>query len=376
MLMRKHQRQKVIILIIFICGGLYSCSLDNSSPSPQPQSPCETRGVWLWGASIDSPQKRNTVIQTLTNAHINTIFVAAPRVESHYGHGNEEDFNEFIKIAFEKGFSIHCWLSNARRPGGGVLADFRDPVEQQTQTAWVKTLMSRFGQYLHGVHLDYIRFTNGEPVNEEGKMDGVTETIRQISRMLKSSFPGKYLTATCLRLVPSRVERYSGNPLWTENVPQWFRNWFAQNRGGMYDQNNTAFVPMHMKYQQNPIAWLNEKIVDFVTPMEYSTHDDEWNPALDYCKSFNRFVGNPITSIYMGLGWMPPTSAESHKGFDAPGLVRKIKYGRSAGMKGFVIFIFFNEGADDNTLIQALTVNSAMNGNDAPFKNTAPSCLK
>jgi len=57
-------------------------------------------------------------------------------------------------------------------------------------------------------------------------------------------------------------------------------------------------------------------------------------------------------------------------------VVRKIRYGRSIGMNGFVIFILANHETDDSALIDALTVDSATNGNDAPFKEWVPSCLE
>jgi len=56
-------------------------------------------------------------------------------------------------------------------------------------------------------------------------------------------------------------------------------------------------------------------------------------------------------------------------------MVRKIKYGRQAGFKGFVIFELSAFRAIDQILIDALSVDSAANNFEAPFKNPSNSCL-
>ena len=81
----------------------------------------------------------------------------------------------------------------------------------------------------------------------------------------------------------------------------------------------------------------------------------------------------------MGLFWS--------KGYNSdPALVtQKIEYGRSIGLKGFVIFQLAEwdrdanngEGAfiDDSPLLNLLTVDSAANNYQAPFKEPIDSCL-
>jgi len=365
--------------LMLTCGT--SCNLKSNQKSQQPQDPpgetrCETRGTWLWASSIDSENKRAVVLQKISNANLNTVFVSIPSINGNHGYGTADAFLEFIKEAKILELSIHGWMSNGRRKGRDVQADFRNPGEQDAQVQWVNDLMNLYGDYLDGVHLDYIRYIDGEAVNLDKKMDGVTETVRKIANHLKTNFPGKFLTAAVFREEPSREEVYRDPPLWVEDVPQWFREWYAAHPGSIYHGSGWVYVPMHMKYQQNPVGWLKEEIMDAVMPMKYTIHDDEWNQTADYFKSFNTFVGNEPTATCMGIGWLPKTSDSSNRGFDPPGVVRKIRYGRSIGMNGFVIFILANHETDDSALIDALVVDSGTNDNNAPFKEWVPSCLK
>ena len=61
-------------------------------------------------------------------------------------------------------------------------------------------------------------------------------------------------------------------------------------------------------------------------------------------------------------------------GYDADGVANKINYGRTQGLKGFV-FYELNGGSHDQDLINVLTIDSADNGNNAPFKSQIQSCF-
>lgn len=348
-----------------------SCRLGGQEDQPlEPEVPCETRATWLWASSIDSPEKRASVLQKISAAHLNTVFVSIPAINQNFGFGKAKDFLAFITGAKKQGLSAHGWMANGMRKGRKVEIDLRDKKEQEAQVQWVLKLMDQFGDHLDGVHLDYIRTMKPGAVNHQGKMAGVTTTIRKINNRLKTDYPGKHLTATCIRLKPKKEESYKDPPGWIEDVPRWFRDWYAANPGSIYHGPDHVLVPLYMKFQQNPIGWLKESIVENVMPMQYTIEDKRWKREIDYFKSFNEFVGNDPTRIYMGISWQPK------KGFDPPGVVRKIKYARFIGMKGFVIFILCNHEYDDSPLIRALSVDSALNDYDAPFKKAVPSCLE
>lgn len=360
----------VISIQLMLTPVLYCQAKEERSSAPGVRVvECETRGTWLWASAIDSPEKRAHVLELINRARLNTLFLAIPSLQGNYGHGERSAFEDFIKRAVAQGVDVHAWFTCARRPGRGKYADFRTPAEQRAQAQWVDSVMDSYGKYLTGAHLDYIRFTRGEAVNADGKMDGVTATIRGIREMLNKKHPGKYLSATCQRLVPSREESNTG-------TPAWFSEWYAANPGSIYHDAVYARVPMHMKYQQNPVGWLKENIVDAVMPMQYSILDTQWKQSVNLFKSFNQHVGNNPALIYMGLGWIPKPTPGSQKGYDAAGIVRKIKYGRSVGMKGFIIFLLANQDHDDTPLINALTGKTAANEFDPPFENPVPSCFQ
>lgn len=366
--------------LMLTCGT--SCNL-KSTGEPQKQDPpapqktdCETRGTWLWASSIDTADKRAAVLQKISNANLNTLFVSIPPITGNHGYGTADAFLEFIKEAKILELSVHAWLANGRRKGRDVQVDFRDSNEQDAQVQWVTEIMNLYGDYLDGVHLDYIRYTEGEAVNLDKKLDGVTETVRKIKNRLDSHFPGKFLTAAVFREARSKEEAYRDPPLWVEDVPQWFREWYAVNPGSIYHGPDFVYVPYHFKYQQNPIGWLQDNIVTAVMPMQYSTWEDEWKLTADIFESFNSFVWDAPTGVYMGIGWLPKTSETSHRGFDPEGVVQKIAYGRAIGLKGFVIFILANHETDDSAVIDALSVDSEINNNNAPLKEWVPSCLQ
>ena len=135
-----------------------------------------------------------------------------------------------------------------------------------------------------------------------------------------------------------------------------------------------------MKYQQDPVGWLDASIVDGIMPMQYTMDDAAWNEEVDTLKAFLGYLGHDVSRVYMGLGWLGTEDNHPDWGFDAEGIVRKIKYGRSQGLKGFVIFQIggYNSpghGEGDWTLVEALAIDSAANNFDAPFKDWIPSCL-
>ncbi|MCP5106948.1 MAG: hypothetical protein GY950_26425 [bacterium] len=366
-----------VLVLVSLITCCISCQIKKTISQPQPSSaPCETRGTWLWASSFDTPEKRTVALDSIAQGNLNTVFVSIPPIGGNFGYGSPEDFLAFIKEAKNQGLSLHGWMSNGRRNGRNNTIDFRDAGEQDAQVVWVLDLLVRYGDYLDGVHLDYIRPMYGGAVNRDGIMDGVTATVRKIYDNLKYSYPGKYLSAACFRETPVKEESYRDPPLWVEDVPQWFRDWYADHPGSIYHGPDYVCVPKHLKWGQNPVSWLNEPIMSAVMPMQYTINDDVWNQTVDTFKSFNQYVGNKPETAYVGLGWVPQSDDAPDRGCDPPGVVRKIKYGRSIGMKGFVIFILCNHGFDDSPLLKALSEDSEANGYDAPYKTAVPSCLK
>ncbi len=336
---------------------------------------CETRGTWVWASDIETYTKRNEVFQKLNDAKLNTIFIMIPSFNNNWGYGSQYIFLNFIMEAKNKGYSVHAWFPINRRlwASGITYLEYRDVIEQEAQSQWVQDILSAYGSYLNGIHLDMIRYLEWDEVNNEGKMDGVTATVKKIHDDLKLNYPNMTLSAAVFTLTSSRFDRKDSGELWFSQVPVWYRNWCDNNPGTTYTNDNYYYEgPHHMKVQQDPIGWLRDGIIDAIMPMHYAMDDTYWNSEINFWNSFNRFVGNDIKTVTIGLAW-------KRNKYNAPGVVRKIKYARSQGLNGFALFKLFNEDIDnieDKALIDALTIDSLENDNNAPFKDAVPSCLE
>ncbi|MCP4215160.1 MAG: hypothetical protein GY765_10905 [bacterium] len=347
-----------------------NCLIRVSGGTSSGTGQCETRGTWIWASSIQNAARRQTLFEKLEAGRFNTVFVSAPRIGGNFGHCNHSNFLAFITEAKSRGLSVHAWILNhGRLWHTGVRAvEFTQTSEQNAQVAWVMDIMNTYGTYLDGIHFDYIRYLHSDVPNINGRMDAITTIVKRVKADLDADFPGKVMTAAVFKNYP-----YLGDHPSQNDPPEWFTNWRLANPGSVY---GTDANPQHMFYQQDPVTWIREGGMAGIMPMQYATDDTIWKTTLERYISFNEHSGDP-GKIYMGLGWMQQPDPRSSKGFDAPGIVRKIKYARSRGMNGFVLFILDNvhHNADDYELINALTTDSDDNDFEAPFAENVASCL-
>ncbi len=332
---------------------------------------CETRGSWIWASGIDSLEKQAILFQKLEQANMNTILLSAPPIGGNWGYGSHEMFLACIMEAKERGISVHAWIANTRRLWYSDITDvdYTDPAEREAQSQWVQDIMAAYGDYLDGIHLDYIRYRIPTLVNEDGKLDGVTAAVRKIHDDLNANYPGKLLSAAVFNLKGNKFDRKDDGSIWFSQVPTWLVNWCADHPDTYYTSSlNYYYGPHHMQYGQNPVGWLNEGIIDRIMPMQYTLDDEMWQRDADYWKSFNQYVGNDFTRVHTGTAW-------KNDKWDPAGAIRKIKYDRSIGLKGTFLFLLQNHETDDTPIIEALTIDSEANDFDAPYKSPAPSCM-
>lgn len=332
---------------------------------------CETRGSWIWASGIDSLEKQAILFQKLEQANMNTILLSAPPINGNWGYGSHAMFLSCIIEAKKRGISVHAWIANTRRLWYDDIldVDYTDPAEQAAQSQWVQDLMGAYGDYLDGIHLDYIRYRIPGVPNEDGKMDGVRATVRRIHDDLEANYPGKRVSASVFNLNGNKFDRKDDGSIWFNMVPTWFVDWCADHPDTYFTSSlNYYYGPHHMQYQQDPVGWIKEGIIDRIMPMQYTLEDDMWQRDADLWKSFNQYVGNDFTRVHTGTAWKDDK-------WDPPGVVRKLKYDRSIGLKGTFIFIMQNHETDDTPLIEALTIDSEVNGFDAPYKTPVPSCM-
>lgn len=327
---------------------------------------CEVRGVWLNPPAFNTPTTRAETLAKINAGHINTVFMLAPPIAEFKGWSDPDAFSAMIADLKDVGVSVHIWVANLYRVVG-TSADFRDPAEQAAQVAWADALLSAYPQ-VDGYHLDYIRSENLMPVNESGWLDGVSATVSAIADHMAQNYPKYHLTAAVWRVSPESAD------FTTEDIPQWFLDWYNANPGNPYDHPDylgTTSVPVNMKVQQDPVSWMRDTAITGVIPMEYCTNDNWWQAEVDHWRLFMDDQGQDMNQIFMGVGWLDTQWSD----YDPPAVVRKIKYGRTQGVGGFVIFELGYSEADDWPLMNALTIDSTENEYDAPYETWVSSCL-
>jgi hypothetical protein len=343
----------------------------------------ELRGVWLNPYAFDDANREET-LRKITAANLNTIFAASPYINGNYGETDPKDYYELIRSARSLGLSVHGWICNHRRLGRGNGIDFTNPQEQKAQVKWALDLLDKYPE-LDGVHFDYIRYKEWSRC-DAAKISGINATIRQVYEAIKSKYPDKFLTATSFVAASASYNgrRSNGRLLWEGEVPQWFRDWHSTNPNNWYSMRHVRYSrlkkewllgPSHFNYQQDPVTWIKEGILDGVMPMQYSSNRRTWHSEVDLWKCF---MNGNLERVYIGLGWLVEKGHTDWR-YDPAALIRHIKYGRSQGLRGFVIYQFgFNQlpkNVDDWDIVNALSIDSWINGNDAPFKYPALSPL-
>jgi hypothetical protein len=193
-------------------------------------------------------------------------------------------------------------------------------------------------------------------------MDAITDTIRQIRNVIDNSFPSKKLTAAVFK-----TEKNYINPS-KEYIPSWFVDWNASHPNNQYFTANSPnyYIPVFMKFQQDPVYWIQSGLVDVIFSMTYTSNDTYWQSELFQYQSF---LGNYYSLHFgMGLGWYQYYDESDQSwhgpGFDPDHIIRKISWGRTQGLKAFSIFELGNsKDADkDWMLIQKL------NCSECPFE--------
>lgn len=377
-------------------GHDFAAWVDGFTSEPPPEislESCETRAVWLNAAAFSDDGRIQSIIQKIQDANLNTIFALAPPVGGNKGWSNPTAFDNLITAAKSHGISIHGWIANLYRldkncsegdpdPFCTWRADFTSSGEQDSQAEWARALLTEYPD-LDGIHLDYIRYETEDQLDSE-KINGVTATVRKTYNLIKSQFPGKYVTAAVRPPGQWCVDHNNPYPS-GDDIPEWFTRWFDNYPGNRWDNvcwdrdanGNCTYcdcVPSGLSVQQDAQAWLNEGIIDGVQIMDYPHQDKEqcyncwWKESLHYLADFQNGTPNKIDE---GLGWEFNTdwSIPFTKEEIADGIVNKVEYGRTVGLKGFSIFELGKPGIDDYILINKLSAP------DGPFAQEAISCI-
>ena len=372
----------ILVLVPISAYGLAQAADQASNePGERVAKSAELRAVWLNGRAFRDAAAQDATLLKLKRANLNTVFLIAPQIGDNPGWSPPEAFGQFVKKLQEHGFAVHGWLLNHRRL---QIVDFSDPNEQAAQVQWAIGLLDHY-QALDGVHLDYIRAPQWGK-SSKVVTDGVTSTVRKIHDAIGAKYPGKLLS--CAGFVGSEpayrgFRRKDGTIDWSGEVPKWFQEWYVANpdnyftrlvASGKRKNLEPQFVcgPNFLAYQQDTVTWLRTGAIDAVIIMNYTMNDEKWRAETEVWKSFlNGNIGN----LYMGLGWLVEKGHDDW-GYDPKRLCGKIQGGRQNGLKGFSIFTMAFDPKQDEVLIQVLSEDSDVNGDQAPFKTPAQSPLK
>lgn len=362
-------------------GFVVSSLVFLSAAGAQDPGTPELRGGWLMANTFATPEARAATIDKFKKAHLNTAFPTAPPLNGNYGESEPAAFAALLDDAKAAGLQVHVWVQNYKRLGGETNpVDFRNAAEREAQKQWALDLLQAYPK-LDGVHFDYIRYSTWED-SDASKINAIQETLRLTREALKTQHPGKPLTCAVFRAAAVTYRGQDGN--WKGDVPQWYRDWYAADPDNYYAVQartdptlspNWLLGPSFQSYQQDPASWVKAGVTDALMSMQYTAADQTWQQEVQLWKSFHAHLGASQDAIYMGLGWMPASQWWPDSGFDPAALVRFIKYGRSQGIKGYVIFRLGQSGVDDTPLINALSVDGPDNGYAAPWKTDVASPL-
>ncbi|MCJ7740632.1 hypothetical protein MUP32_04945 [Candidatus Microgenomates bacterium] len=352
----------------------------------------ETRAVWLNKAAFDSDVRRTTTLNDLKRGNFNTIFLIAPPIYGNFGEGTPANFSAMLTRAKDEGFQVHAWIANYMRTGDPAGVDFTSQAERNAQVQWTLYLLSAYPQ-IDGIHLDYIRYPEtGTTVISKAKREGVNQTVKSIYQAMKQQYPEKFLSAAVFAPGQSCVVwsgtdyRPEQETMWNNDVPSWYKNWFNaqitnsrwKNVGwGSTGKVCAKAVPDGLNVQQDPVLWLTEGYLDRMIYMAYDTfnnawYEEWWTDHIYYTYSmldFNK-VSNYQDKLYMSIGWYVDTN---YTPANIATIIKVMKEAKKAGVKGISVFeighyIYAqNRYINDNPLIDALTINSSINSNEAPF---------
>lgn len=332
----------------------------------------ELRGAWLANDTVDTAARRAEMLAKLKKGRFNTVFVAVPPLGGQYGTSDAAGFAAMVDEGKAAGLAVHAWFQNFKRLGESTQADFTSAAERAAQRQWALDLLAAYPK-LDGIQCDYIRYSTWEPCIA-AKMQGVADTVKAIRDAVAPR------PVTCAVFNAASISYRGWKPAWEGDVPPWYRDWYAAHPNNYYEQqaaapgNNPNWLlgGSFFSYQQDPTAWIKAGIADGCAAMQYTAVDATWQNEVQIWKSF---LGAENARLYMGLGWMAATQWFADSAFDPAAMVRFIKYGRSQGVKGFVVFRLGQPGVDDAPLLDAISVDGPANGNAAPFTKDVPSTL-
>jgi hypothetical protein len=346
-----------------------------STPA-RPVAAAEVRGVWLNAPAFDSERARADTLDKLQRANLNTIFLSAYPLNGNGGtSGGKVDrssFDAFFEHTKQAGYRIHIWLDSLNRKGdfvkgGTSTVDYADPQEWAAHKQWCLDWLAAYPD-LDGIHFDNLRASTTGGSIEQASITSIANTLKTAYQAVKDRYPDKLITAFVDNVDPKPL-----NP--GDYIPPWFTEWLAAHPNNPYLFNGKQYRPSNLR--TDPISWLKGGYIDAIMPGDYTPSLELWQRRVP---SWQSFLGGNLKGVWFGVAWMPVKDSIVYPdgkqypggGADPSAVVSQIKYARSQGMQGVVIFQFGKKSLADDPLVTALSVDGPTNGKSAPFKNKAP----
>lgn len=158
--------------------------------------PLYGKGVWLWGVTVQEYGAEYVVVKC-KELGITHIFLL---VKGTSGHVSMEALGKLLPLAHREGIYVHAWFvcfSDASKPDATPLS--------KSYRIYLLKLIADFlttdfsGEYVDGVHLDYIRFKG----NAEDKWRHVSSFVAEVRKLVDKLAPGAVLS------IASKAEEYS-----------------------------------------------------------------------------------------------------------------------------------------------------------------------
>ncbi len=306
---------------------------------------------WTWERSISQLRGCgfNTVLPFVasgsTAAYRSTVLQPLPGV------GAENDpLRECVTACRRQGVRCHAWISCLRlgdnpppdtlqrlRQAGRLQVAFdgtplpewlcpAHPANRQQVLKVVREIARRYA--VAGIHLDYIRFPNGEgcfcptchAAFEEriGRKVGTWPAdVRNDARLRQ---PWQEFRAD---LITSLVRAVRAELVAAPRRTQLSAAVFADSASA------------RRTVGQDWPAWAADELVDFVCPMDYTADDAAFRTMV---RTQLETAARPRIPLYPGIGM-------SKERLDAAGVIRQVNAARQAGARGFVLFEYDREEA-------------------------------
>jgi len=276
---------------------------------------------WINSRGFETAEKRDETLDSLIRGRFDTAILFGPEFEGYPGYGDAQAFNTFSQMVRDAGLSVHVWLNCSRLSS---YPNFTDVSTQEEYARWVAAVIAEYNP--DGIHLDYIRY-------DVSTMPTVLmEAIATTVQLVHDAIGDKQLSVSQFPLNAAWEERYKDPPDWPYPVPEWFKQWYADNPGSIYDGAISSSglyvgIPRYMRYQQNGLEWST----DMVIPMEYTSNPDTLKQHIDLW--YSHYLASGYNGeLVMGIQTRPNADLTETSGLLPDELVECVLYAHELGI--------------------------------------------